>query len=481
MKKAGDHALMPTITGAQRRAVEQIVGPDRARFDKRERRIYSHDTGVLPGPFQLLAGPSLADGVVQPETEDQLIVLADADELTVTVRAGTVWKELEESLAAYGLALRLYPTSAPALTVGGWLAQGGAGIGSHACGWFADNVISARVVTGIGDVSVIAGQDLATISEAEGTTGIITEVTLAVRRATEQAQMAVAFPDAGRLANALRMIIEQDLPIWSISFLNPTMAKLKNAGPPKTHHGHALPRGPTLPEDRYIVLFAYDAAEAQRVVNGVRDVAISADGQRLPAAVARNEWEERFKPMRLKRLGPSIVPAKVVVPLTNIYPVLKELDQTIKAPLALEGLSVRGQEIVLLGFIPHDERTLGYTFGYGFALTAIRIAERWGGRAYSVGRYFSSRADAIFGPTRVESLKLAKGRSDPQGILNPGKLVFGTGPIGGVIGMAAAFEPVVRSFANLLGRPKEPMERKAPAKGFPADIASYASVCAQCG
>jgi Fe-S oxidoreductase/FAD/FMN-containing dehydrogenase len=515
---------MPTITTSQQQAIGAIVGPDRARFDKRERRVYSHDTGVLPGAFQLLAGPCLADGVVQPETEDQLgrivrfaaaegipvvprgkatsgyggvvpahgglvvdltrlkgIVWADSDDLTVTVRAGTVWKDLEEALGAHGLALRLYPTSAPASTVGGWLAQGGAGIGSHAYGWFAENVLAARVVTGTGEVREVAGKELATISEAEGTTGIISEVAFAVRRTTQQAQMAVSFPDAGRLTKALRMITERKLPIWSISFLNPTMARLKNAGPPKTHMGHPEPSGPSLPEDRYIVLFAYDAANAQAVVDGLRDVALATDGQRQPAIIARHEWEERFKPMRLKRLGPSVVPAEVVVPLRNLYQVLEELRDKIKAPLAIEGLSVRGQEIVLLGFIPHDERTLGYTFGYGFALSAIRIAERWGGRAYSVGRYFSSRADAMFGPTRVENLKLAKGRDDPQGILNPGKLVFGTGPIGTVIGLAAGIEPLVRTFGNLLGRPAEPMERKAPARGFPADIASYAYACAQCG
>jgi FAD/FMN-containing dehydrogenase len=146
---------MPTISAPQKQAIENIVTPERARFDARERRVYSHDTGVLPGPFKLLAGPSLADGVVQPETEDQVvrlvrfavaegiplvprgkatsgyggaipaqgglvldltrlkgIIWTDTEDLTVTVRAGTVWQDLEEALAVYGLALRLYPTSA---------------------------------------------------------------------------------------------------------------------------------------------------------------------------------------------------------------------------------------------------------------------------------------------------------------------------------------------------------------------------------
>jgi Fe-S oxidoreductase/FAD/FMN-containing dehydrogenase len=515
---------MPSIAAPQREAIEAIVGAERARFDLRERRIYSHDTGVLPAAFRRLAGPALADGVVQPETEDQLaqlvryaaarriplvprgkgtsgyggavpargglvldltrmkgIVWADTDDQTVTVRAGTVWQDLEEALAAYGLALRLYPTSAPASTVGGWLAQGGAGIGSHTYGWFADNVLAARLVTARGETRVVAGAELASIADAEGTTGIITEVTLAVRRAAEMTQTAVAFANAHQLAEALRGIVQARLPIWSIAFVNPTMARLKNAGPPKTHQGHAEPSGPRLPEDRYVVLFAYRLEDAPIVVDGLRSVANATGGERLPASIARHEWDERFRPMRLKRLGPSLVPAEVVVPLDNLANLLEELERSIKAPLALEGISVRGNEVVLLGFIPHDERKAGFTFGYGFALSVIRAAERHGGRAYSVGRYFSSRAETILGSHHAQQIRLARERNDPPGILNPGKLVFGTGLIGGVIGVAAAMEPLVRGFANSLGRPAPPLERKAAAQGFPADVASYAYACAQCG
>src|SRR5438477_2532941 len=56
-----------------------LTGSAEPRFDKRERRVYSHDTGVLRAPFRVLAGPSLADGVVQPETEDQLVRFAVAE------------------------------------------------------------------------------------------------------------------------------------------------------------------------------------------------------------------------------------------------------------------------------------------------------------------------------------------------------------------------------------------------------------------
>lgn len=516
---------MPALTVDQQHAIRQIVSPERARFDVRERRLYSHDTGVLPGLIRPLAGSSLADGVAQPETEEQVsqlvtlaarhhlpivprgrgtagyggavpasgglvldltrlkgIVELDLTAETVRVRAGTVWKDLEAELQTSGLALRLYPTSAPSSTVAGWLAQGGAGIGSHAYGWFRENVVAARVVGGDGKPRELRGAALAGIADAEGTTGIITEVTLRVRRDAKQECLAAAFPSAAQLTEALRRIAAAELPIWSISFLNPTMAKLKNAGPPKTHHGHPLTvsRLP-LPEDSYSLLFVFDIANRALVRSTMGSIIEQVGGRRLSSMLAEQEWDERFKPMRLKRLGPSIIPAEVVVPTGQLAATLKDLEASIGAPLAIEGMSVHGREIVLLGFIPHDERSLGYNFGYGFALSAIAIAERHGGRGYSIGRYFGGKAESILGRDKIEQLWRYRAELDPHRIMNPGKLVFGNGLIGWAISAAAAAEPLVRLFANLLGRPRAPAERKEPAKGFPSDVAYYAYACAQCG
>ncbi len=516
---------MSAITTQQRAAIESIVTAERTRFDQRERRVYSHDTGVLPPLFRPLAGRSLADGVVQPESEAHLVELVklarrehiplvprgkgtsgyggvapadgglvldmtrmkgvvsiDAAMETVTVLPGTVWKYLEQDLAERGLAPRLYPTSAPGSTVAGWLAQGGAGLGSHAFGWFKENVVSARVVSGDGEVREVSGPELERVADAEGTTGIISQVTLRVRPLGAQEQTAVAFSTPEQLAEALRQVTAAELPVWSVSFVNPAMARLKNAGPPKTHHGHPVHAdGPKLPEDAYLALFAYDAPDRAAVVEGLRGISEANGGRRLPAAIARHEWEERFKPMRLKRLGPSIVPAEVVVPTRSLADALKELGSAIKAPMAIEGMSVRGREVVLLGFIPHDERSFGFNFGYGFALTAIAVAEKHGGRAYSTGRYFKNKADSILGKEKVAELRAYKLEADPANILNPGKVVFGNGLIGDAIGLAGRFEPMVRGFANTFGMPGPAIEKKESKKGLPADISYYAYACAQCG
>src|SRR6266536_2793336 len=311
MPRGPRRGSMSAITTQQQDRIGRIVSPERARFDVRERRAYSHDTGVLPALVRPLAGTSLADGVVQPETEAQLVELVtfarqeliplvprgkgtaghggavptkgglvldltrlrglvsvDVDAQTATLRAGTVWQDLATALEAYGLAPRLYPTSAPASTVCGWLAQGGAGPGSHSYGWFKENVVAARVVGGDGIVRELYGADVERVADAEGTTGIISELTIRLRPLADQEQTVVAFADAASVAEAVRRATEAELPIWSISFINPKMAELKNAGPPKTHHGHPERPGPRLPEDRYLVALAYDVADRQTVVDG---------------------------------------------------------------------------------------------------------------------------------------------------------------------------------------------------------------------
>ena len=245
---------MVTLTAAHKSAIERVVSPGRARFDLATRSKLSRDDGIRRPSLWGLSGRTVADGVVWPESEQQLVDLVriaraegiplvprgggtaasggavpadgglvvdlsrlsglaepDADaadgpgELVVDVRAGTLWTSLAAALAPAGLAPRLYPSSAPFSTVGGWLAQGGAGIGSFAFGWFDQNVVGARLVDDEGRVHALSGIDLDGVSEAQGTTGIITHVRLQVRPASPISTVAIAFPDAAGLAEALHL------------------------------------------------------------------------------------------------------------------------------------------------------------------------------------------------------------------------------------------------------------------------------------
>ncbi len=85
-------------------------------------------------------------GVVVDFYRMKNVLSIDAAAGTVTVEPAITWEKLDQALKPDGLTLRLYPTSYPSSSVGGWLAQGGAGIGSYEFGWFKENVVSARIV-----------------------------------------------------------------------------------------------------------------------------------------------------------------------------------------------------------------------------------------------------------------------------------------------------------------------------------------------
>jgi len=52
-------------------------------------------------------------------------------------------------------------------------------------------------------------------------------------------------------------------------------------------------------------------------------------------------------------------------------------------------------EVVILGFIPSDQRKFSYNFVFGLVLSIMKIAEKHGGRPYATGMYFSKKADSV--------------------------------------------------------------------------------------
>src|SRR5829696_7121807 len=64
------------------------------------------------------------------------------EENRVEVEPGVTWWTLEDRLRERGMGPRVYPTSAPRSTVGGWLAENGIGVGSYEYGWLLQNVLS---------------------------------------------------------------------------------------------------------------------------------------------------------------------------------------------------------------------------------------------------------------------------------------------------------------------------------------------------
>jgi Fe-S oxidoreductase/FAD/FMN-containing dehydrogenase len=499
---------------------------DRVSFSPRERKLYGHDIAVVPGIIKPVIGKTIPDAVVQPESEEELaalvrwaagngialtprgkattgyggalplkkgivvdfyrmrrILAADDKALTATVQPGIVFEKLDRELARRGLMLRCYPSSYPSATVGGWLAQGGAGFGSYESGWFQDNVLSARAVLPDGQVREFRGGELDLIAEAEGTTGIISEITLRVMPLEELDVIAVGCPTAAGLQKMTRSFIEKKLPIWSALFINPRMAEMKNEAPVREHLGHPAERKVMLP-DSYITTIAFRKKDRGRFMECANEMLSTCGAELLSDEIAQHEWENRFKIMIVKRLGPSLVPAEVVIPLSSLARFMGDISEKITQPVVKEGVIIPNgrsgePEVVILGFIPADQRKFSYNLVFPLSLSIMKIAEKHGGRPYSTGMYFANMADSILGKEKIAKLKTFKKQVDPDGVLNPGK-VLGGGLIGAMMSLARVVEPLIRPFGNAITTRLGERPGK-PVKDIPADVAWYAYGCSQCG
>jgi len=514
---------MRKIAPEAQEALVNIFGTH-VTFDEFERRFYRSDVGALPSLVSPLVGNTMPAGVVQPRSEDQLIALMrvaqkhgiplvprgkstsgyggvlpvagglvvdlswmtkildiNVEAQTVTVQSGIVWENLEKALKEYFLAVQTYPSSAPSSTVGGWLAQGGMGYGAYEYGSFRESVVSARVVLPNGEAREFAGADLDLVSDAEGITGVISQVTLRLRKQESEAVWGAQFESADGLAQALRAVKDAGVPLWSISFITPQMADLKNRVPPKLQHGHPVEsHGPKLPVG-YIAVFTAPASRRADIEATLPALVQSAGGAMMSEELAQHEWEKRYDILHVKRLGPSVVPAEVLAPLSGLADTLKAIESQIKLPIAIEGMVSGNGDVTLLGFILHDQRKFSFNFAFGLALTVLQAAKQNGGRAYSTGLYFAKEAKAVLGAPRVERLRAFKGQMDPLGLLNPYKVLDGKPLLSAFMGAAEAFEPIVRIFGNAAQNPAGERLEGNGKRGIPDDVAWYAYACAQCG
>lgn len=503
----------------QKQYLERIFG-DRVNFDPRERRFYAYDVGTMPRMMRRFSGSNLPSGVVQPINQEELVKLMrwaqenripltprgkatsgyggavptraglviesnrmkeildiNIERQTVTVQAGVVWEKLEAELNRQGLTLNSYPTSSPASTVAGWLATGGAGIGSYQAGYFRDSIVDIKMVSPDGEVQVLSGSNLSLVDNVSGITGFITELTFQVSPLVMMSKKALAFNHLQDLVAFIQDVYQQNITLWSLSFINPEIARYRNKMPAKAIHGG----GPghdriTLP-DQYILMAVYQSSST--IDQQIEELSKKNNAQLLTDAISEHEWQERFYPMKAKRISPSLIPAEVVVPVEKLGVVLQEFTQRIKLPLLVEGFTVKNGEVVLLGFIPHDERKFGFNVAFGLSLSILKIALQHGGRAYGCGMYFSSYAEHLLGKAGLVNLKKLKKEHDQAHIMNPDKTIE-TQTMARLIRLALPWEGLISQIANRFpGNPPE--EKFEAAKGLPGDINWFSYSCAQCG
>ena len=65
---------MSTLGSSQKAFLRELLG-NRVSFDRMERKLYGHDIAEMPSLVRPLVGDTVPEGVVQPESEEELVRL----------------------------------------------------------------------------------------------------------------------------------------------------------------------------------------------------------------------------------------------------------------------------------------------------------------------------------------------------------------------------------------------------------------------
>lgn len=356
----------------------------------------------------------------------------DTANLTITVDAGCVLQAVQEAAAAKGLMFPLSLAAEGSCTIGGNLATNAGGPRAVKYGATRDNVLGLVAVTGTGELIRVggaysknsSGYDLThLLVGSEGTLALIVEATLKLSpRPIAQAGLRAFYRDARSAAAAVSRLMAQPEVPAALEFMDRRSLELLR------RNGSEIPEAgamllieadgsvDTLPDS----LAALGAA-AEGV--GLLDMDVALDG----AARARLWAARRALSPALRTIAPGKLNEDVVVPVSRI-PDLVAGVEALAAESALTivsfGHAGNGNLHINILYHPDDadetaraQAALPRIFDLALALGGALSGE------HGIGLSKRDFMAGAFDPATLATMRAVKAAFDPDGILNPGKLL----------------------------------------------------------
>ncbi len=354
------------------------------------------------------AGPAPEAGLIV--AVDQLSGISGANRQTrvARVQAGTMWHTLLTALPKHGLMPRAYPSSGSYSTVGGFVAQGGVGIGSWQFGDIGRNLASVRIVDATGTVRRFAGHERDLVVGAQGRTGLIVDVTLRLQALTAMTPVIGLFNSLDEAERSVAAAASSRLPLWSASLLDAAGCDLQSRNWPNL----ALPAG------KHAALFVYRADDRAAVRDKLEAAIGLSDGQSMEQPAAESEaWEVQFA--SLTGLETTPLPMQYRLPGGRLSAMLAAVPPELRTRLAVEAAVVDGgRTVVARVFFTERARS---NENARVAADLLKLAKQEGGRCYTTGAVYLDEAEAVYGPERLAELRGFRQIADPDNRLNPGR------------------------------------------------------------
>jgi FAD/FMN-containing dehydrogenase/ferredoxin len=423
----------------------------------------------------------VSGGIVVDMSKMDKIMEVDAKAKTVKVQAGARWADIDQLLEKSGLTLSTSPSSKFS-TVGGWLATGGMGLNSFSRGHVSSSVLSVDVVTPSGKTRTVSPGDpeFKAIFGSEGQLGVITSVNISVLEKPDKGRPHLLFFDDIRSAMSFAYALAK-------SDVHP--AHIVYESPSKFSYVNMLLHKEYFRKGEAIIVSTEGEDSEERFREFLKIAKMDEEKEFL----ARYMWNERFFPMKVRRFGPGLLGAEVVVPydkLTNAVTKATELCKLFGLePLFETHFLNDGRGMLLCYYMTDQGNTIRYTMDALKSMMITAMLLESGAKPYSIGIWNFPFSNAEDRP-KVEALRKAKSSMDPGGVMNSGKYFTLSGRFGGLISIAfrpGIMRPVLKTmvvFSPITSRLMKVAYDFASDRLRPktrTDLMRTADECAMCG
>jgi D-lactate dehydrogenase (cytochrome) len=396
----------------------------------------AHGAPIVPfGAGSSLEGHvnAVAGGVSLDLSRMNRVLRVDADDLDATVEAGVTHRQLNKALANTGLAFWVDPGADA--TIGGMAATRASGTTAVRYGTMRETVLGLTVVLADGTViqaggrarKSAAGYDLTRLFiGAEGTLGVITEVTVRLHGLPEAISAAICgFETMDGAVRTVITTIQLGIPVARIELLDEVQIDAVNR-----YSRLDLPLRPTL-------LFEFhgtsQAAVAEHAAT-VQELASDNGGADFRWATTTEDrarlWQARhntlFAALAL-RPGCKAWVTDVCVPISRLAECVLETHRDVQATRLVAPLVGHvGDGNFHLNIIVNPEDAAEIAAVKAFNERLVRRALALGGTCtgeHGIGLGKREYLEAEHGDA-VAVMKAIKRALDPEGRMNPGKLFF---------------------------------------------------------